>query len=494
MSLEKDFDRIIKQKLDKENFPFDENNWHQAKEMIDAQRASQIVGKGRAINLISFFSILAVLGTIGIIGFYSYDHLIQKNNTLKYNTEIKSQKSFNTSTLSSQEKEIALKTEGITSNSSSDISKSNLTKTSNRIAKADAFKNQPLYLKSEDASLNKQALIASNAHSEASSKMSLPLNVTSNLNKEPIQPSEINLPIESNSTSSTPINFNNTIQDDNGFSKKEEIESGSSTARPFESKAPSEDLNQSSNNQVEYLTQIAIANAKLDTALLTIPITFLKVYDNGAITNSKKRSRFFNLGTGLNYVTGWLNDSQRDGMGLNYYFNANYGFYISKELAIGAGVDFYNLQNIKQAFYTQTKTEYAFGSSNLYYAVSANNLKYVALPLKLYMDVNHFLVVNAGVLPSILLGSSNEIETYKIIDGQKVTQSIARNKLAYEGIEQKNVQLTLGFQFKLTKKVSLNTELNYGLTDVFKNNISNKALQKMNGIRLGLNYNLSNKY
>jgi hypothetical protein len=491
MSLEKDFDRIIKQKLQKENFPFDENNWLHAKEMINAQRASQIVEKGYAINFTSFFSILAILGTIGIIGFYSYDQLEQKNKLLSHTTDIISQKNVSTLSVQSNQNEIAQKTKNINSNASSDISDNNLIKTANLPANVTTFKNQPLYLKIEGESLKRSASLKSNSISEAASKAKLIEYVASYSNNQPIQSKQYNKLIASNSTA--PINFNNTVQDGNGFSNLEETQLGASTAKPLESKFISEGHNQAFNNQVAYLCKIEITNTLIDTAIFTTPITLPKVYENGSITNSEKKSRFFNVGSGINYVTGWLNASQRDGNGLNYYINANYGFYISKELAIGAGLDFYNLQNIKQAFYTQTKTEYAFGSNNVYYTVRANNLSYLALPLKLYMDVNHVLVVSAGVLPSILLSSSNEIETYKMIDGQKVTQSLVRNKLNYEGIEQKNVQLTIGFEVKLTKKISLSTELNYGLTDIFKNNMSNKALQKVNGIRLGINYNLSNK-
>ncbi|MEI6019559.1 MAG: hypothetical protein WCR21_00380, partial [Bacteroidota bacterium] len=252
--------------------------------------------------------------------------------------------------------------------------------------------------------------------------------------------------------------------------------------------------NQSARLAYQFLSPHTIQNStQADTALKAMPLEVFKIHESTIVEPGKVKTRFLNFGLGANYTNGWSTNQGQDGQGFNYFAHLNYGFYVSRKLSLGAGLDFYNVQNIKQAFYTFQKTEYSFTSSNTFTSVISNNLKYIGIPLKLYFDLNVSNILSIGLLPSFLIGSQNTIQAYQQLDGQKTNVSETKNQLLYEGIAQKNIQLSIGYKTKLSGRIWFQSDIMFGLSDLFQNNSSNSVKQRPLGLRLGLQYHIFDK-
>ena len=87
----------------------------------------------------------------------------------------------------------------------------------------------------------------------------------------------------------------------------------------------------------------------------------------------------------------------------------------------------------------------------------------------------------------------NTIETFNMADGAKSGSKIIHNTGYYEGTNLLNVMLTAGYSRAVTRRLKVNGEFMYGISDVYKNTSNNLATEKNMGVRLGLQYTLFDK-
>ena len=180
-------------------------------------------------------------------------------------------------------------------------------------------------------------------------------------------------------------------------------------------------------------------------------------------------------------------------MGTNFYAGINYGIYISKKISVSAGLQFYNVGNIKQSFYTASQTVYGFGSTGSYTNITTNSLYYISIPLKLNYVLSPISKIGIGLNTGFLVGGKNTIETYNLFDGVKANVTTTTNNGYYEGVNTKNMVLSAFYTHKLNKRLSINGELMYGISDIYNNTTTNTTKQNTIGLKLGLTFTLFDK-
>ena len=149
--------------------------------------------------------------------------------------------------------------------------------------------------------------------------------------------------------------------------------------------------------------------------------------------------------------------------------------------------------NIKQPFYSASQTVYEFGSTGSYTNITTNALYYVSIPLKFSYSISKNDKIGVGLNTGFLVGGKNTIETYNLLDGVKYNPETTTNKGYYENTNTKNIMLNAFYSRKLNKRISLNGEFIYGLSDVYLNTKTNITKQNIMGVKLGLTFTLFDK-
>ena len=85
------------------------------------------------------------------------------------------------------------------------------------------------------------------------------------------------------------------------------------------------------------------------------------------------------------------------------------------------------------------------------------------------------------------------VENYRLTDDVKSNEITTKSSGIYEGVRLNNILISAFYKTKLSKRMFLNTEVLYGVRDIFKNTPSNNYTQKPLGIRLGIQYTLFEK-
>jgi hypothetical protein len=487
MSFEEEFDKIIRRKAEEEKYPFDEGNWEKTSRLLDAERKTT-----RALNLKKLYlpaALLIILGSAGLITFNYF-----AGNTDEHIVSVVAkadQQNVNTSDKSNE--------------AQTNIVQKETTQQNNVINNHPASMNKPVE-SSEPVSNNSSANSDMSAHNSAKiapEQTEEPISpikqekeeiktVSQNLagkEPEPAQESIVNTIIPGNQNNSAAENNQNaSVSKDNQDEKKSGVD---------------ELLLQAGAGSIEQKTEadwLAAVYSNLpfemsELELMPTPFNILNRYDDDYYKNNQKpRKHYLNAEFGSNYLLGWDTKSGKDGSGFNWFGGFNYGRYLSKKISVSLGIQAYNLGNIQQPFYMNTNKEYGFGSTNSYTVVTSNNLYYLSLPLKFNYAVNSSNIIGFGINAGLLLSSNNTVETYYLLDNQKIPSGpTQKNTGVYQGTRMNNMMLSVHYLTHLTKRFGLNAEFNYGLTDIFKNMGEIQNTERPMGFRLSIQYTLFDK-
>jgi hypothetical protein len=498
MNFEEEFDKIIKQKVQDHRVSFDHSNWEKAQRMIDAQRAPLLVKKTWSLS-----KILGIAGVSTAITVSAYFYTRPTNTGITSEKPLDSQ--MHAPTPVSEKPRLVDISRRLTNELPE--AQSSVHPGKNPTSAKPVLKPTQmvvvLHAITPHAALNPNASPETPLNTSSTESTPLPMPINASMAPE----TENTLPAASNSNQSE---LTNAPQNLLGTAKENDIANTvSEDQKSNDSRALLPVLQNSLKNStkpqitssreitlqpVAYLPLISPSGAsQSDTLLKSYIVEPIGLKTESFYSAAKPKSHFLNIGMGMNYCAGWKSNEGVDGRGLNYYMHINYGFYVSRQWNIGAGLDFYNIQNIGSAFYTTQKTEYGFSSTNTYTSVVSDNLKYIGIPLKLSFDVNPNNLITFGVLPSFLVASQNRLDVYKQVNDQTLMLEQSHNKVLYDGIAQKNIQASVGYKVKVCRRFWFQSEFMLGLTDLFSNNASENHTQKPMGIRLGLQYHLFDK-
>ncbi len=496
MSFEEQFDKIINNKLNEAEFPFDEKNWDKASSLIDANRVL-FATKNKSKNLLLFALAFILICGVGVFTYFQFsnstavisDATINRNNLNKMVANPSIVKTQPTDIKSEAKKMLALNntSELATIPESSKNSKSD-------ISLKEEIKKQNAVEHTENGELNK--LTQSNSHNEKiaatnhTENISSPSSIVSE-NKYYTKNENVIVSNAGNDkgTTTKPLKLNTTSKILTVLDNNKKIETANISDPVLEI---AETQNKEINNY-EYLNPIAFKITTPEQECKNLNANFLLIYDNDYYKNTNRKLNYLNIEAGATYLLGWDADKVKDGVGLNYYAGINYGLYITKNVSFSAGIQGYSISNVKQPFFTATKTIYEFGATGTYTTIAANSLYYVAIPLKFNFAISTVSKFGVGLNTGFLVGGKNTIETYSKFDGVTTNLKSQTIKGFYEGTNTKNFILTANYSHKLNKRASVNGEFIYGLSDIFINTKTNTTKQSVVGFKLGLVVTLFDK-
>ncbi|MCW3075698.1 MAG: hypothetical protein JWO32_307 [Bacteroidetes bacterium] len=464
MKPEREFDKIIKQKIDESEgaFPFDENNWQKASKLMDAERGAVSRYSNKRFLLLGALAFL-----LGSVGFFSYKLLNPPVTGITVIKEdVPTQKladqltGVHSSGIAKGESKISL---SANENKAGSINNSDKT----QVAKNDEIENSSNTTVILSEQVNKD-------HSSLSSSNKKFNHVTGAKG------------VKNNSGNTNQIT--STLN-----SGKSEVNSGAA----FSSDNTENNTVTAGSNMYENLflnTRVSVLpKHPIDDEIKTTAYDFIRIYDEDYYKSKRRKTFYLDAEAGLAYMAGWTAPHGKDADGFNGYAGLNFGFHIKNKISASVGAQVYNISHIRQPFYTGSNLNYDFGSNGTYTTVVTNSLLYFAIPLKINYALNKRNIIGAGINAGFLFNGNNTVETYNISDAVKSNILKTRTTGYYEGTNTINIMLSAFYSRAVTRRIKLNAELQYGISDTYKNTETNRLQEKNMGIRLGLQYTLFDK-
>lgn len=459
MSLEEEFDKIIRQKVEESAFPFDEKNWERASRTLDEERKIGGITTGKKFYYLTV-SLLATIaiGTLGI----SYINSNHSDSKIINNNNAKLLAMVSNETIKREETKLPSNNEvknSVASASYAVIKKSRtgVYKVESVIVESSSIKNGTT--KSKSSVKGKTVFPAS-------------IQVNSsiiNTNKKP--ESLINI----NEKTVIKNKLGNNLETSKSDILKEEVKEALIVSEP-----------------IPVITTIFPAYYSNQNIVLN-KLNMFKHYDEDYYKNKNRKTHFLNIEAGTCYLLGWDTKLGKDAKGFNWYGGVNYGIHLSKSISISSGAQVYNINHIEQPFFNGSKTEYSFSSVTTNTVVTSNMLCYAAVQIKISYLLNQKNKIGIGFNMGFLVNSKNKIETYTLLDNGKVNNVVTNNTGVYKGANTNNVLLNALYTKQLTNRIGLNAEFIYGLSDIFNNTNTIKNIEKPLGLRLSLQYSLFDK-
>lgn len=478
MNQEQKFDKIIRKKVDEAEFPFDEQNWEKLSAQLDAERR---LATSRGWGKFLFLGLLFLGITSASIALYKVQGPLDMKGELANN----STEANNTSSTQAH---------GVNGKSKNNNSDNNLLASNNTNAS-----NTENYLANSNTSINELNNTSSNSVSNVADANSINVNnVTSvNANSESnTSENTVSNSSKNKSAKNSSVNRSgkNSSRENDGNKKDDQFKNAESNdmtlgERSMSGLAGAKALQQNMLDKITPKFNVVFTPRNLKLAALKIPSWYEEDYHR----KGKKRISFLNAEAGGSFLLGWDSKDGKDAKGLNWYAGVNYGKLFTNNIGFSIGSQFYNVGNIKQSFYESSKAVYGLGSTSSNTVITTQALYYFSVPVKFYYAVSPSHQIGAGVNPSFLFSSKNVVENYRLTDGIKSNEMESKTSGIYEGVRLNNILISAFYKAKLSKRVFLNTEVVYGMRDIFKNTSTNNYSQKPVGLRVGLQYTLFEK-
>lgn len=484
MNPEQKFDKIIRKKVDEAEFPFDEQNWNKLSAQLDAERR---LATSRGWGKFLFLGLLFLGITSAGIAVYK----IQGPSGIKGQLASGNAGSNDNDGSSAQ-------AQGANSNNNTNYNSDNNLLASNNsnnqtVGLANYTGNNANNINTLLAVNSNNTNAVDNNNSSVDNKASNNSNSENSSSSEKGNNSSVTKGKKGNKYSSTSKNnFGkkgaNTLNQDGRLNDADAT--GWSDGSIYKTMYDGDVLlEHNALNRIDSKLNIVYSNRNVKLGALKIP----NWYDEDYRRKGKKRMSFLNAEAGGAFLIGWDSKDGKDGRGFNWYAGVNYGKFLNKKFGFSAGSQFYNVGNIKQSFYESSKSVYGLGSTSTNTVITTQSLFYFSVPVKVYYAVSASHQIGASVNPSFLFSSKNVVETYRLTDDIKSNEMTSKSSGIYEGVRLNNVLISAFYKAQLNKRLFLNTEVMYGVRDIFKNTTSNNYSQKPIGLRVGLQYTLFEK-
>ncbi len=492
MSFEEEFDKIIRQKAEDAKYSFDEANWHKVSNMLEADRKAEGVSR--------FTKALLPLGTlllVGVAGYLTYTSFGTGNST----TLAQEKASQQPKTIAAVQSEVVVsvnETQPLpeVADNAKSISE-NLAQgpleTDSKTAKPENVVVSKLAKSSlqigKDFSSSGQEQTILKTDDPAPAITDKPITDAQSINPSGVNNGDVtDGESRSNATKQPVLAFVDTPHLEEAAKTQE---SQTRVLSQEQSHDPAGDLIVS-----EVLSPLwvlmPVQNAEyslMETAQYPL-IKDEDYYNQGKLA----KKHYLNVDLGAAYLFGWDKNQTKDGKGLDYYAGFNYGRYINRKFSVSAGIQVYNVSNINQPYYSAAHKEYGFGSTTIYTVVTATDLLFASVPLKLNYAVNEYNTLGLGVNVGYLLGANSGVQQYYMRDNEKIMLTpSAKTTQIYDGTQSFNFMITAAYTLRLNNRVAIKAEYLRGLTDLFKNSGTLGVSEKTSGLRFGLQYTLFDK-
>ncbi len=227
---------------------------------------------------------------------------------------------------------------------------------------------------------------------------------------------------------------------------------------------------------------------KQDSVIAAVPQT-----KDSIPVNSSPSHRMF-LEAGANYVLGWKTNNQTEGTGFSPLAGLQYYHDVSKKIGLSVGIFYTNINHLSATSHTSTTTRIKFGEETDVTVISALNIHYLLMPLKLNYALSRNDFIGLGYTVAYLLDAQSKVETYSTGLNCSITPTVSRSMGYTKGLNPFDGQLTFCYRRRLYKEIYLNGEFFYGLRDLKNNTIYNSEdFERAMGFRLSLGINLWKK-
>ncbi len=477
MSYEEEFDKIIRNKADELDFPFDEGNWEKASRMLDADRVKTPVGAGaRSYWTSVVVSIAGVAIVIAVLGSY-LDIRQEEPNSVAINSNVAPAKSQPSVEASISELRASEKVSGEVNQKPSPAITTEV---------KEPVAEKVIQIKAEET----PARI--NAVAEAGN--------AGNNNQSPARE-------ENNNKDQDPSNAKAMAGGlGAGIASAKNNADAPSTPPATMAEEPSvpandkdaaivEDNEQSAAPEAIAAENMQSINGQLvnepTSAEATPSFNYVTLYDD----YYKKRGMVTQFGVegGTAWMSGWSTPQGTDGRGWNWYAGATINTQFSGRFGVASGFQVYNLAHVTQPFYAVQGKDYHFGSTQTGTTITSSNLLYVAIPLQVTYRLSNVNLFGLGVNAGYLSGASNSVRTYSVLDNVVTPVSDETDKGVYNGVRPFNLMLNASFTTRICPRFALKAEFNYGLTDLFANNATVRNAERATGVRVGIRYTFLGK-
>jgi hypothetical protein len=213
-----------------------------------------------------------------------------------------------------------------------------------------------------------------------------------------------------------------------------------------------------------------------------------------SVSPKKLLSHRIFLEAGINYNLGWNTNNQKEANGFNPLFGLQYYRDLSKRAGFSVGLIYSTINHLSATSHTSTTTHLKFGEEVDATVVSAQNMHYLLIPLKLNYSLSKNDFAFIGYTIAYLLDVDSKIETYNTRLNYTSTPVVSKSMGYTKGFSPYDGQITIGYRRRLYKECYLNGELFYGLQDIKNNDVyKSKEYERAYGFRLSIGINLWKK-
>ena len=521
------FEKRVKEKYGKQEFPFDEQNWEKASKMIDASRQ----GKNRGgIFLLSAVALLCTTGLVYYFGFSDNAANLTKN-TLASNG-------------STTTNEVVVKSETDTKTPNTNINsnlntESNTSDVVNTNSESNATKNNSSVSNDNSTNFNRTSSVKGSF-----SKTKVDEKTEANENNISTSTSEIKS--EKNTKTSEPVTTNenkaNTNSIDSKPKKAEQIKSNAKTTlptvlgsnnnqnnvKPITTNPIAAGGNSDKEGEVKPTTEPtknepAVTESANSITVVDIIPTQSSVTDSlpsvkttradslkfppptgdgiSYATNVKmehNHKNFLFMEAGAAYLLGWTGNNGNDADGFNLVVGLNFQHYFSNIFSAQIGVQYNSIGNMTQTSHTISTVNYDLGIEKDITSIKYQKLHYVVAPIKLAVNAGKDNILGIGCNVAYLLNSESKNEKYKTYsnDPKAVKNNLTSTKETgyVQGFNPIDVQVSAFYRRKIYKGLSVNAEFIFGLTDTKSNTFfKSSTFERTTGFKLTLCYDLFKK-
>lgn len=480
MSFEEQFDKIVKQKAENAEFPFDNSNWEKAAAMLDAERVASPIAAKRS----RWIPAVIGLGVVLVAGYF-----VIPDQTSEASVKLSSKKDQTAKNYSSENQ--LQSASGNSKHAAATTPDEQLNRTGVIKAQEVAVVNpQPLSPPNNSPLADPEVLqpaLSKNAVSKTNNSIRRTnrTNASGNQAQKQTGVPEQFVASEANNESSTA----NSAPESNNEKRNNVLFPGS----PVSETAISESNEYIPVSPIVWLSsKTLLLDQQVNEPEVFSSMSYLSRYDNKDYVRTPF-SKYLAIVGGIHYGLGWQNGAAVDGKGVNYFGGIEFGKHFGKMYCINAGLQYFSFGNIASPYYESIGKGYGFGYTQSYISVRTQQLNYLSLPVMLQLQSKDGFFVGAGFTANYLVSAKNTISSYGISDGVRGSVTNVENKDIYDGTKSFGAMAGFRAGVVIKNRATVFGELQYGLNDLFDSQTKKQNNERITGLRVGLSYYLINR-